>query len=542
MTISPPQFLSHPHRYKEFLGKARGITVLVDTLREFCPSNMLSEVIWPGYEVEMDWAIQPDTRLRKKLGIGLDNRVIVYTGNVHSANRKEVFSLYLAVGLLNQRGITTRIVRTGKNFIPLFDESLEVLKDFSINLGHVKRRELPAILSLADALVQPGRADKFNNYRFPSKLPEYLASGKPVLLPATNIGCYLKDGEECILLQQGHALEISQKLELLWQDKVLGKKIGDAGRKFAERNLRWDQSAEKLHSFYQRLLADIGKDAVAILSQPLPVGTKHTWRDNMTSKDKIIQRYRGISMPTLSYATVRDYCDSADNLAQVMRFDGDLKDVQRPWMLKSILGVLPPGAKLLEIGAGEPLVANVLEKLGYDVTIVDPYDGSGNGPQEYIQYSRDYSNIKIIKSYFKKDILTLTKNTFDCVFSISVLEHVPHENLQDVFAGITQFLKHGGISIHCTDNVISGQRADWHDKGVREILFWQSKLQTSNLDDGQIRQQVDGMINEFYQKMAGDVETYYLSAQGHNLWRGGQPYNNFPFSKIVSTQTCVTKK
>ena len=64
------------------------------------------------------------------------------------------------------------------------------------------------------------------------------------------------------------------------------------------------------------------------------------------------------------------------------RANGDLKDVQRPWVLKAIVGAVPPGSRLLEIGAGEPLVAELLARLGYDVTVVDPYDGRDRGPTD----------------------------------------------------------------------------------------------------------------------------------------------------------------
>lgn len=559
-----PKHLSHPIRYKKFLDKACGISVIIDTLREFCPPDLPSEVIWPGYEDEIDWALPFDTRLRQQLGIGVGEFVVVYSGNVHSANRQEVSSLYLAIGLLNRKGIRTKIVRTGSDHVQLFDKPLEeALKDFCINLGYVDRSKLPAILSLADVLVQPGKPDQFNNYRFPSKLPEYLATGKPVLLPATNIGRYLKDSDECILLRQGNAIEIAQKLEMLFQDSDLRKKIGAAGRNFAEKNLRWDAGAVKMKAFYQRLFVspneDYPKREASLnttvfedkmkLSQekrivgegsinPTPLAIKRI--PNMKTKDKIVQNHLRKSLPILDYATVRDFCDSADHFPQVMRFDGDLKDVQRAWMAKSIIGLLPSGAKLLEIGGGEPLVASVLQKLGYDVTIIDPYDGSGNGPQTYAQYVKDYPLVKLIKTYFDKDT-PLSEKMFDCIFSISVLEHVPHGKLHDIFVGISKFLKLGGFSIHCTDLVIAGQMADWHDEGAREILFLQNLMQNPSLDEKLMRQQVADMFDKYYQKMAADLETYYHSAQGHNLWRGGRPYDEFPFRKIVSMQTCAIK-
>jgi len=52
---------------------------------------------------------------------------------------------------------------------------------------------------------------------------------------------------------------------------------------------------------------------------------------------------------------------------------------------------------LLEIGAGEPLIADLLDRLGYEVCVADPYDGSGNGPQQYEQFRSDYPTLKLIR-------------------------------------------------------------------------------------------------------------------------------------------------
>jgi glycosyltransferase involved in cell wall biosynthesis len=249
-----PRHLSHPLRYKHFLKKARGVTMVIDTLKAFSLENETIEVIWPGFEEDLSWYRLPDMALRQRLGITPQMYVVVYTGNVHSANRQEVFSLYLAVGLLNRRGVPTRLVRTGTDYVQLYDEPLKLLEQYCISLGHLSRAELPALLSIADVLVQPGKMDAFNTYRFPSKLPEYLASGKPVMLPAVNIGRFLKDDEDAILLKNGNALEIAQKLEALFPDRARQKRIGEGGRRFAEKNLKWSSSAEKLLAFYERVL------------------------------------------------------------------------------------------------------------------------------------------------------------------------------------------------------------------------------------------------------------------------------------------------
>ena len=249
-----PGHISHPQNYKEFLGNAQGVTVIMDTLLKFCPSNIPNLVMWAGFEEELQWHMPKDKKFLHHLGIDDQENVVVYTGNVHQANKQEVSSLYLAVGILNRSNIKTRLVRTGRNQVPLLSPAMDkILQKYVVELEWIPRKQLPALLSIADVLVQPGNSNIFNDYRFPSKLPEYLATGKPVLLPKTNIGRFLKDGEECLLLTEGDALEISNKLTTLILDKPLAEKIGRGGRQFAEDHLKWSVNAKQLYAFYKHV-------------------------------------------------------------------------------------------------------------------------------------------------------------------------------------------------------------------------------------------------------------------------------------------------
>lgn len=247
-----PSYMSHPIRYKRFLAQANGLTFITDALRNLYPVSVPSEIIWAGYQEDMEWDMPTDFGLKRRLGIADTDFVVVYTGNVHKANLQEVANLYQAVMLMRHRGYEVKLVRTGLDQIRFPGAALNNWKDDNnIELGRIPRSQLPSVLSIADVLVQPGMPGPFNDYRFPSKLPEYLASGKPVMLPKTNIGLYLKDKEECLLLEKGDAFDIAQKLEFLLLNETLRNKIGFAGRKFAERHLKWSSIAGKLRSFYR---------------------------------------------------------------------------------------------------------------------------------------------------------------------------------------------------------------------------------------------------------------------------------------------------
>ena len=229
-----------------------------------------------------------------------------------------------------------------------------------------------------------------------------------------------------------------------------------------------------------------------------------------------------------SYATVRDYCDSVDQLPQIAPTDGDLKNVQRPWAVKALLRSVPPPARLLEVGGGEPIVSGFLSELGYDTTLVDPYDGFGNGPTEYERYVELFPNVRIVRGYFEPQMQAFPPASFDAIFSISVLEHLPIEAAANCFRAIGEVLSPGGASIHCFDFVLQGIAQDHDLTTARHILQQQAQLENA---------QHSPSLDDLIDRLKTDLETFYLSPQGHHQWRGGRPYEDFPFRKVVSLQT-----
>lgn len=254
---------------------------------------------------------------------------------------------------------------------------------------------------------------------------------------------------------------------------------------------------------------------------------------NPAAAAAIVERFsksdRGLGT---SYATVRDYCESLDELRQITAMDGDLKNMQRPWAVKAVLANLPPPARLLEIGGGEPIVSGFLSELGYNVTLVDPYDGFGNGPTDYQRYVDLFPHVKIVREYFRPGLSVLAAGSFDAIFSVSVLEHLKANALTSCFEAMAEFLSPEGISIHCFDFILQGV-GDAHDfANAQRILAEQHKIM------GQIGAEP---FENLVQRLRTDVETFFLSPQGHHHWRRGQPYADFPFRKVVSLQTIARR-
>lgn len=254
--IDVPSHISHPVKYKKFISKSSGITALIKSLFEFKPDRLPGLVIWPGFDEIFENIPKSNIDLKNRLGIPFDNNVLVYMGNCHVSNREEIFSLYLAVHALNRRGTSVTLVRTGKNWVPVMADELRMLEENCIELGFLERNELPGLLSLADILVQPGRPNKFNNYRFPSKIPDFLISGKPVILPRTNIGLKMESEENCIFLETGDSIDIANKINLLINTNEISLKIGEKGAVFARENCSWKIAAQRLREFYNMVLTN----------------------------------------------------------------------------------------------------------------------------------------------------------------------------------------------------------------------------------------------------------------------------------------------
>jgi glycosyltransferase involved in cell wall biosynthesis len=246
--IGPGQ--SHPRRAPRFIEQAIGMTVVVDRLLEFKPAHIPGVSFWPGFDEKMLDSPRASGEIRAELRLASEDIAVVYTGSVHKTNRAEVESLYAAVAQLRRDEYPIVLLKTGWNWedITEFPDLGNGIRD----LGWVSRRRVAELLIAGDILVQPGEPGPYTDYRFPSKLPEYLASGKPVVLPRANIGSHLRDGEEALLLANGDAGEIAEKIARLASDPQLRASIGLGGQSFALRELRWAKSVDAIGPLYRQ--------------------------------------------------------------------------------------------------------------------------------------------------------------------------------------------------------------------------------------------------------------------------------------------------
>jgi glycosyltransferase involved in cell wall biosynthesis len=247
--------LPHPVRHRTFLRLADAATVIVDRLRDFVPASVPCSLLQPGVDPAYLKPFKADPELRRELGLAMNEKVIVFTGSNTFANEPEMRDLYVAVRMLNERGTPTRLVRTGFNRPQFLEGLTPELTAHVLDLGFIAKARLPRLLGIADVLVQPGKPGPFNDYRLPSKLPEFLSSGRPVVLPPANIALEMKDGVEALFLSSGTPDDIAGCCERIFRDPALAASLGKMGADFARKHFDLAANTAGLLKTYKEVLA-----------------------------------------------------------------------------------------------------------------------------------------------------------------------------------------------------------------------------------------------------------------------------------------------
>ncbi len=134
---------------------------------------------------------------------------------------------------------------------PLIDQALASprLSERVAQVGMRPHAEMPAYLAACDILVSPhGRqADGGEFFGSPTKLYEYMASGRPIV--ASNLGQIaevLSDGESALLVPPDDPEALAAAVIRLIDDSCLRVRLGSAARLAAEARHTWRQNAERV--------------------------------------------------------------------------------------------------------------------------------------------------------------------------------------------------------------------------------------------------------------------------------------------------------
>jgi hypothetical protein len=124
---------------------------------------------------------------------------------------------------------------------------------------------------------------------------------------------------------------------------------------------------------------------------------------------------------------------------------------------------------IAEIGGGYSRLLPFLSKRkkGNSCYNIDEFRGEGGGPQKEKKIRR-VTNIRSKVGNYSKEI---DDESFDIVYSISVVEHIPEKGLGDFFLDCHRILKKSGRMIHLIDVYLEDNFGDNEDTSRRVCLY-----------------------------------------------------------------------
>lgn len=237
-----------------FINKNKNIYLTADTKREkdFYVKNLgfnkYKAIVVPnGVNIEEFDSITNEEICKIKKQYNLEKTFnVLFAGRV--AQIKGIDLLIKAIFKLNNTDI--RLIIAGPDFGAL-TELQELSKRLSlidevIFTGVLERRKFCALIKSCDVLVLPS----YGGEAFGIVLAEAMSCNKPVIGSKTGgIPEIIREGESGFLFDIGSVEQLSERLNLLYRDRSLCKRLGDKGRMTIEKYYTW----EKVANIYLKL-------------------------------------------------------------------------------------------------------------------------------------------------------------------------------------------------------------------------------------------------------------------------------------------------
>jgi glycosyltransferase involved in cell wall biosynthesis len=182
--------------------------------------------------------VSVDTRKVKPVKSGFTNPIsILYAGSF--GEKDGVENLIAAFNEVAGTNNNVELLMTGKGMPERLAKIREIAASSPFSerihhLGFLSDSDYYHTISNADILCVVRVQSAFADRGFPFKLGEFLATGRPVIASAVgDVGHYLTDGKDAILVEPGSVISITTALQRLIDNPDNALQIGSAGRETA---------------------------------------------------------------------------------------------------------------------------------------------------------------------------------------------------------------------------------------------------------------------------------------------------------------------
>jgi glycosyltransferase involved in cell wall biosynthesis len=237
---------------ERFRTWADGTTVINNLLRQRAiklgvpPETILH--LPNGSDVDKLYPI-PQTKARRALGWPEDVPVIGYIGAIF---QRDAVLMAQAFDQIRQVEPKARLLLIG--YCNVAVEKLVATPDAVRRTGRIGYSEINRYLAACDVCWLPLRDSDANRGRYPLKINDYMAVGRPVVATAVGDVADLVRRGEFGLLASDRPDDLAHQVLTLLRDPALREEMGQRARRLAETEFSWDRIGGKLERFYQWVL------------------------------------------------------------------------------------------------------------------------------------------------------------------------------------------------------------------------------------------------------------------------------------------------
>jgi glycosyltransferase involved in cell wall biosynthesis len=183
---------------------------------------------------------------RRQVGLPQDAFIIGYVGSIF---QRDAALMAAAFDDLTERLPQTHLVVAG--YCPLDLRPMVKKPDHIIQTGYLQLPMLNIYLAASNVFWLPLCDSSANRGRFPLKLTDYLAIGRPIVATAVGDVQIVMQQNGVGLLCQPVSADLAEKTMTLFNDSELRRTLGEQARRIAEERFDWKNLAVQLEDLYR---------------------------------------------------------------------------------------------------------------------------------------------------------------------------------------------------------------------------------------------------------------------------------------------------
>jgi glycosyltransferase involved in cell wall biosynthesis len=191
----------------------------------------------------------PQSEARLQTGLPQDAFIIGYVGSIFG---RDAQLMAQAFDLVSARIPQARLLVAGRCRLDV--SRLVRDPDKVIQTGALEEQALNPYLAASDIFWLPLSDTNANRGRFPLKLTDYLAVGRPVVASAVGDVTQVLQQDSVGLLSQAVPEPFAQQTLQLFQNPDLRVQMGQQARNLAETKYHWSHLSQTLETFYTRIV------------------------------------------------------------------------------------------------------------------------------------------------------------------------------------------------------------------------------------------------------------------------------------------------